>query len=268
MNNRIIVARRFSLLWNDSTFELDCRTDNRNFALSAGYVFVRMVKLLVIAGINIGRIDRPFLAPGVGRLGGKIELDNYPMVHTKDLLSHEAHRHPYIELLGVIYLMKLRYTDKFGNTAGSCWRLLFVYALFPWLHRYRVSVRPELALMSKRSSLLQTNRSLARLSFVSLRHVVFESGELDHGKFDEDDDDDVAIPSSSRLQSKFSSMDRSSEQQDARPEDEEERPLPQDIPSGAFSQALGNPVGDESCEGVQQLEQENARLRSERLFEM
>ena len=72
-----------------------------SFFLSAGFVFFRMIKLIIIAAAFIGRIDRPLLARGIGRIG-PIELDGYPLVHTKDLLSHEAHRHPFIELLGVI----------------------------------------------------------------------------------------------------------------------------------------------------------------------
>ena len=60
-----------------------------NFALSVGFVFARMVKLLIAAGMSIGRIDTPFLAPGVGRIG-PIELDNSPTVHLKDMLSHEV----------------------------------------------------------------------------------------------------------------------------------------------------------------------------------
>jgi hypothetical protein len=47
-----------------------------------------------------------------------------------------------MELLGTIYLYKIRYGEYFGNAAGSCWRLLFVYALMPWLHGYRISSRP------------------------------------------------------------------------------------------------------------------------------
>jgi hypothetical protein len=64
---------------------------------------------------------RPFLAKGLGRIG-PIELDGYPTIHLRELLSHEAHRHPYIELLGYIYLLKLRHSDEFGKTAGTCWR--------------------------------------------------------------------------------------------------------------------------------------------------
>ena len=33
-------------------------------------------------------------------------------------------------------MIKLRH-DKFGNYAGTCWRLLFVYALVPWMRKYR-----------------------------------------------------------------------------------------------------------------------------------
>jgi len=70
-------------------------------------------------------------------------LDYYPTIHLQDLLAQEAHRHPYIEVLGTMYLMKLRHGPNFGSRAGSCWRLLFVYALMPWLRKYRALTRPE-----------------------------------------------------------------------------------------------------------------------------
>lgn len=78
------------------------------------------------------------LAPGVGRIG-PVELDSFPYSFRKDLVLHEAHRHPYIESLGVLFLLKLRCGDSFGSRPNACWRLLFVLALMPWLQKYRVS---------------------------------------------------------------------------------------------------------------------------------
>mmetsp|Transcript_3777 Transcript_3777/g.4511 ORF Transcript_3777/g.4511 Transcript_3777/m.4511 type:complete len:212 (+) Transcript_3777:1-636(+) len=108
-----------------------------NFILSAAFLFVRMAKLFVATGMNAGRIDTPIFAKGAANIG-TVDLDAYPIMHMRDILSREAHRHPYIEMLGTVYLMKLRYGKAFGTNAGSCWRLLFVYALMPWLQQYRI----------------------------------------------------------------------------------------------------------------------------------
>ena len=35
-------------------------------------------------------------------------------------------------------MMKLKHGDNFARKAGSIWRLLFVFALFPWLRKYRI----------------------------------------------------------------------------------------------------------------------------------
>ena len=95
------------------------------------------MKIILISIASIGQIDRRLLAEGVGQIG-PLEFDPYPTIHIRDLVAHEAHRHPYIEILGTMYLMKLRYSDKFGSRAGSAWRLMFIYALMPWMHRYRI----------------------------------------------------------------------------------------------------------------------------------
>ncbi len=34
--------------------------------------------------------------------------------------------------------MKLKHGKKFVQKTGSIWRLLFVFALFPWLRQYRI----------------------------------------------------------------------------------------------------------------------------------
>lgn len=40
--------------------------------------------------------------------------------------------------------MQLRYKDgKFSTRACSAWRLVFVIALMPWLHKFRELARPE-----------------------------------------------------------------------------------------------------------------------------
>jgi len=78
-----------------------------------------------------------FLAPGVGAIG-PIELDHFPYAFRRDLLAHEAHRHPYIELFGQLCLLKIRCGKAFGSRAHASWRLLFVVTLMPWLKQYRV----------------------------------------------------------------------------------------------------------------------------------
>jgi hypothetical protein len=64
--------------------------------------------------------------------------------------------------------MKLRFSKNFGKRAGTCWRLIFVYALMPWLHKYRIMAREdETALLDqKRGDLEQRYPSL---KFISLR---------------------------------------------------------------------------------------------------
>ena len=96
-----------------------------------------MCKVLLVAAASIGQIDRRLLAEGVGQIG-PLELDPYPTIHVRDLVAHEAHRHPFIEILGTMYLMKLRYAKHFGSRAGSAWRLVFIYALLPWMNQYRI----------------------------------------------------------------------------------------------------------------------------------
>jgi hypothetical protein len=108
-----------------------------NVALSVGYIIMRVIKIILISLFYIARFDEPFLAPGVGRIGA-IELDGFSLCFRKDLLLHEAHRHPYIELFGMLCLLKLRHREQFGSRANACWRLLYVLSIMPWMKKYRV----------------------------------------------------------------------------------------------------------------------------------
>jgi len=88
-------------------------------ALTLALVAGRLAKFLVITSFYVGRIDRPVLADGLF-----LQVDMLPLVFRQNLLSTESHRHPYIEMLGQMYLMKLRHRERFGSRAGSIWRLL------------------------------------------------------------------------------------------------------------------------------------------------
>jgi len=109
-----------------------------NLALTVLSMLQRLVKLMLVTGFYVGRLDTPMLAKGVGNIG-PVPLDDFPIQFRKDLLLHDAHRHPYMERLGVMYMLKLRYGDDFATRAGSAWRLIFVMALMPWLRRFRVN---------------------------------------------------------------------------------------------------------------------------------
>ncbi|KAI2501080.1 hypothetical protein MHU86_13371 [Fragilaria crotonensis] len=108
-----------------------------SLGLTLGIMFFRTMKLLLVTSFYIGRLDTPLFAPGVGMIGPLI-VDGHPVQFRKGLLLHDAHRHPYMERLGVIYLLKLKYGVHFANRAGGQWRLIFVMALMPWLRRYRL----------------------------------------------------------------------------------------------------------------------------------
>lgn len=108
-----------------------------SLGLSSGYIIGRTVKLILVAIFYIGRIDTPMLAPGVGWLFNRIPIDTFPIAFRQDILIHEAHRHPYIERVGMILLLKLHNGSNFGCRACALWRILFVRALMPWLRKYR-----------------------------------------------------------------------------------------------------------------------------------
>jgi hypothetical protein len=144
--------------------------------------------------VHIGRIDVPFLAPEVKQFSlgcFSIDLDSYPTAYRKALLSSEAHRHPWIERLGSMYMMKLRHGDDFARTSGSVWRLLFVFALMPWLRKYRILARPDLQGDDEDYSHFKfgRNRMLPMRTNLTRRPGGIASGE--DGALDEKDTDPI-----------------------------------------------------------------------------
>ena len=53
--------------------------------------------------------------------------------------------------------MKLKHGKQFANKPGSTWRLLFVFALFPWLRQYRILDRKREELAELRMESLTNN---------------------------------------------------------------------------------------------------------------
>uniref|UniRef100_A0A7S1ZX26 Uncharacterized protein n=1 Tax=Ditylum brightwellii TaxID=49249 RepID=A0A7S1ZX26_9STRA len=126
--------RKRPWIGNVSGVALECW----HLGLTTGYMLARTIKLIVAALLYVGRVDTPFLGEGIGNIG-PVNLDAFPTIYRKGLLSAEAHRHPYIERLGYLYLLKIKHGSNFATTSGSVWRLLFVFSLMPWLRKYRIA---------------------------------------------------------------------------------------------------------------------------------
>jgi len=154
-------------------------------------VTTRVAILFALLILFIGRVDRPFLAED-------LTLDGYPHVFRQAVLASDAHRHPYIERLGMMYMMKLKHGNKFGNRSSSTWRLLFVFALMPWLRKYRILSESEKG--AKSSENLQVEKLMednARLR--AMNRELTERIELDKRGSDDDDDSIYMSTSTSSL---------------------------------------------------------------------
>jgi len=117
------------------------------FSIGSGAFLARFVQIAIAVLFWIGRIDVPMLDANVHL--GPLDLDGFSTHFVKDLLIHDAHRHPYMERLAQVYLLQWRH--NFANQAASAWRHVLVQTLFPWMRKYRVhsGVRIYQALKSK-----------------------------------------------------------------------------------------------------------------------
>jgi len=126
-----------------------------NIGIAIGSVFARAVRMLLITCVYIGRIDTNLLAPHVTFFG--LQLDKHYAAFDVDILLHESHRHPYLERLGLLYLIKLHEGPTFVKRQGSCWRLLYVLALMPWMQKYRSKQMRMTDVERKRHALIRSS---------------------------------------------------------------------------------------------------------------
>lgn len=84
---RPAAANIYTLLWEASWI-----------GTSIFFVATRTIKLIVAACLQVGRLDIPFLADGVGEIG-PLYLDRFPLVFRTDILQHEAHRHRKLNII-------------------------------------------------------------------------------------------------------------------------------------------------------------------------
>jgi len=100
-------------------------------------IATRLVLMIILAAAYVGRLDTAIFAKGVDSGAFGILQDRYPILLRKDLLLHEAHRHPFIERLGTIYMLKIKHGNEFGRAPESAWRVVLTLALMPWLRKFR-----------------------------------------------------------------------------------------------------------------------------------
>eukprot|EP00547_Thalassionema_nitzschioides_P006700 CAMPEP_0194218658 /NCGR_PEP_ID=MMETSP0156-20130528/24313_1 /TAXON_ID=33649 /ORGANISM="Thalassionema nitzschioides, Strain L26-B" /LENGTH=1129 /DNA_ID=CAMNT_0038948105 /DNA_START=84 /DNA_END=3473 /DNA_ORIENTATION=- len=123
---------------NLSSLALECW----HLGLAGGVLLGRLTQFLLAMAFWIGRIDSVLLSDEVDMLGYR--FDTVPHKFVTEILVHDAHRHPYIERMGAMYLMRYKYGENFSSDAGAAWRRIFISTLFPWVLKYKEHVEENI----------------------------------------------------------------------------------------------------------------------------
>lgn len=121
--------RKRPLIQNISSLCFECW----HLGLTLSYIILRCVKLFGIMIVYVGRFDTPVLAKGVGEIG-PIKLDAFPFIFKQDLLAMDAHRHPYIERLGMMVRQILKFLATSFPLQSNV--LIFKYSLTAFAYYY------------------------------------------------------------------------------------------------------------------------------------
>jgi hypothetical protein len=80
------------------------------------------------------------------------------------IIAHDAHRHPILDRLAFMYLLRLKHKEAYCTDAGCAWRRIFIQALMPWLMKYRQeqgkNQRKVADIRTDHSNLLPTQQSI------------------------------------------------------------------------------------------------------------
>lgn len=117
------------------------------FAISFAFMISRASQILVSGLVYSGRTYRSILSEEAHDFA-TLNLDGGHEIYLASILQVEAHRHPHMDLLALLYSVKVLHPTQFATRAGCAWRLLLAAHLFPWLQHTEAQYPPPATTVS------------------------------------------------------------------------------------------------------------------------